>query len=200
MPWPPPCHPARVRDTPTLREKPQRPLLRNCPGALSNAQVCHEDGLELGETETFHNRWSGAGGWPGYKRCHAWDRPRSSLSGSRYFVKMSKASPMVTWAFKVSMLFSRCRLGHRRCKDPRGASPRRVSWQRITISTQAHPSTTHKERYISSWKRFPTAQSDHQEGSWTSDLILCISTEVFAVPPAILGALLQRCLTYKRHI
>lgn len=116
--WPCPGHlPAGVRDTPTLRKKPQRPLLRNYPGALSNAQVCHEDGLELDETETFHNRWSGAGGRPGYKRCHAWDQTCPSLSGSRYFAKMSKASPMVTRAFKVFMLFSRCQLGHRRCKD-----------------------------------------------------------------------------------
>lgn len=94
MAWPPRCHPARVRDTPTVREKPQRPLLRNYLGALSNARVCREDGLELGETETFHKRWRGAGGWPGYKRHRAQDQPHSSLSGSRCVVKMSKASPM----------------------------------------------------------------------------------------------------------
>lgn len=38
---------------------------------------------------------------------------------------------MVAQAFKVSMLFSRCRLGHRRCKDPWGASPHRVSCHQL---------------------------------------------------------------------
>ncbi|XP_054038980.1 LOW QUALITY PROTEIN: protein MRP-126-like [Rissa tridactyla] len=88
MPWPPPCHPARVRDTQTLREKPQRPLLRNYPRALSNAHVMKMDWNWM--KQTFHNRWSGAAGRPGYKRCYAQDQTCSSPSGSRYFVKMSK--------------------------------------------------------------------------------------------------------------
>lgn len=113
----------------------------------------------------------------GYKRCLAPARPQVNPGRSRCFVNMSKASLRVLWALKVSVLFSRCRSGHGRCRDPPQVLAEGDSFHR---GSSGHD---HEERSLS-WKRLPAAWPDHPGGSWMSDLMLSayISTGAFGEP------------------